>query len=440
MSDRLVEDCFRQDVRGQAYLPHHEAVQQLRDRIKTVTGAVTLDIARSNGRICAEPVYACRPVPGHTNAAVDGYAFAHDSLVHDSFVHDRETQPHPQLRLTAQSVAGGLSDRVVAAGEAARILTGAVLPVGCDTVAMQENCELDTSQGHSGAIVRIPSGIVKGANMRQAGEDISVGDRLVDAGNIIRPQDIAALASVGCAQVTCFAPPRVAIFSSGDEIVRAGASDLRTGQVYDTNGPMLLSLAANAGADVTDLGILPDRLDDVTEALRDAARNFDLIVTSGGAGRSEKDHIAGAIEDLGTCYFWHISVKPGKPLMFGQIHNTAIAGLPGNPVAAFVCFLMYIHPIIRQLGGAAWPEPRRFALPAAFDVTTRKSGRREFWRGFIRQHQGAPGVEKFGRDGSGIISSLRAADGLIEIEEHITAVRRGDTVNFIPFSEFGLGV
>jgi len=432
MRAKPIDDCFRRDLNDKLPLSHDQVIRQLRTRIQPAAGTASFGLTDAGGRICAEDIIATCAVPRHNNSAVDGYAFALESLKPDS---------PAELHIAARAVAGRPAECAIRQGEAARIFTGAVLPEGCDTVAMQEDCALCSSKyPEIYDAVRVPIGLRQGANIRKAGEDVCEGDILLKAGDIIRAQDIAGLASIGLSSVTCFAPVRIAIISSGDEIVRGGAASSARGQVYDANAPMLLGLAAAMGASVTDLGVLPDCPDTVKKALQDAARNFDLILTSGGASEGEEDHMAGAIEALGMRHFWHISVKPGRPLMFGQIGSTLIVGLPGNPVAAFVCFLMYAHPMIRRLGGAAWPEPRRFTLPAAFDVTQRKTGRREFWRGITREEGGVRVVDKFARDGSGLISSLRAADGLIDVPENLVSVRRGDRVRFIPFSEFAIGV
>ncbi len=434
MMVKRIDDCFYREGRESALLSHDCAIAQFKARVAPLTASISLGLTAAQGRICAEDVVAPRQVPGHANAAVDGYAFASGSL---------QPEGPGKLKIVARVTAGLPIDREIKAGEAVRIFTGAVLPDGCDTIIMQEACEvLDADMPaafNPTGFVRIAAGVAKGANIRSAGEDIGKGAKLLKTGDVIRPQDIAALASVGLAHVTCFVPPRVAIISSGKEIVRAGAtSSLAHGQVYDTNAPMLLALAATAGATATDFGVLADHPETIADTLRDAAGSFDLILTSGGAGHGEEDHIARAIRTCGTCYFRHIAIKPGKPLLFARIGTALIIGLPGNPVAAFVCFVMYVRPLIRRLGGAPWMEPRRFPLPAAFDAARRKTGRREFWRGFIREEAGTLVVEKFVHDGSGLISSLRAADGLIDIHENVSSVRKGDIVNFIPFSEFGL--
>jgi molybdopterin molybdotransferase len=255
---------------------------------------------------------------------------------------------------------------------------------------------------------------------------------------VLRPQDLAALASIGMGMVSCFAPLRVALVSTGDEVVRAGTRDLAIGEVYDANVPMLTALARIAGARVTDLGVWRDDRNEVERRLAEAAGRFDVILTSGGASKGAEDHMGVALAALGSRHFWEIAVKPGRPMMFGQIGDAVVIGLPGNPVAVFVCFLMYVFPMLRALSGAPWPEPRRFMLPAAFSWPKRKLGRREFWRGMLVERDGAMAVDKFMRDGSGLISGLRLADGLIDCPEDLPSVSPGEPVAFIPFSEFGI--
>lgn len=226
--------------------------------------------------------------------------------------------------------------------------------------------------------------------------------------------------------------------STGDEVVRAGDSELDAGKVYDANAPMLAPLITGAGAVATDLGVLPDDPEAVRSTLAEAARNFDVIITTGGASRGEEDHVVAALDLLGKRHLWQLAIKPGRPMSFGQIGDCVLVGLPGNPVAVFVCFLLYVWPLLRRMGGAEWPEPRRYKLPAMFAFPDRKLGRREFWRGMLKETPRGLAVDKFARDGSGLISGLRAADGLIDIPEDVPAVAPGDLVAFIPFTEFGI--
>jgi molybdopterin molybdotransferase len=309
------------------------------------------------------------------------------------------------------------------------------MPEGHDTVAMQEDVRASTIAGR--AVVSIPPGLKRGANVRKAGEDVNAGESVLAQGTVLRPQDLSALASLGFGEVDCFQRLKVAIVSTGDEVVRAGVA-LQPGQVHDANAPMLAPLIAGAGAMATDLGVFPDDLRAVKQRLAEAARAFDVIITTGGASRGEEDHVVAALDALGKRHMWQLAIKPGRPMSFGQIGDTIVLGLPGNPVAVFVCFLLYVWPLLRRMGGADWPEPRRYKLPALFAFPDRKVGRREFWRGMLRETSAGLAVDKFARDGSGLISGLRAADGLIDIPEDVSEVKPGDPVSFIPFAEFGI--
>jgi molybdopterin molybdotransferase len=311
------------------------------------------------------------------------------------------------------------------------------MPAGLDTVALQEDCEVLAAALDGPPRVRIPPGIRAGANVRQAGEDLPAGEALLAPGHILRPQDLAALASIGRSHVICFERLRVGIVSSGDELIRPGNPVTAPGQVYDANAPMLSALSHLAGCETVDLGIWPDRREEVRDRLAAASLRFPVILTSGGASRGEEDHMAEALAERGSRHFWQIAIKPGRPIMFGQIGHTVVVGLPGNPVAVFVCFLLYVWPMLRRLGGAPWPEPRRLRMPAAFSVPRRKIGRREFWRGTLVDTDDGLAVDKFARDGSGLISGLRAADVLIEVLEDTPRVRRDDLVTVIPFAQFG---
>jgi molybdopterin molybdotransferase len=420
---KLEDDCFAHDRRR---LRHDEALAILKARVRPVVGVEHLVLAQAAGRILAAIARAPRPVPAHDNAAVDGYAFA---------ATDYDATAGATLPVEGRAAAGhGLAGRA-ALGTAARIFTGAMMPEGHDTVVMQEDVRIGESD--SRAAVTIPAGLKRGANVRRAGEDVKEGETVLAPGAVLRPQDLSALASLGFGEVACFRRLRVAVVSSGDEVVRAGQS-LKPGQVHDANAPMLASLIANAGATAIDLGVLPDELRAVQETLSDAARRFDVIITTGGASRGEEDHMVTALDALGKRHLWQLAIKPGRPMSFGQIGDAVVLGLPGNPVAVFVCFLLYGWPLLRRLGGAEWPEPRRYALPALFAVPARKLGRREFWRGILCTSPHGLAVDKFARDGSGLISGLRAADGLIDIPEEVAQVKPGDRVAFIPFAEFGI--
>jgi molybdopterin molybdotransferase len=423
MTNKLIDDCFVHDKKR---LRHAEALAILKRRIAPVAGTETVPLAEAAGRILAEPAVAPRPVPAHTNAAVDGYSFA-------SAEDDAATGK--EVPVDGRAAAGHRLERAPAPGTAVRIFTGAVMPEGHDTVVMQEDVEAKTVAGRT--VVSIPAGLTRGANVRCAGEDVQAGETLLRPGAVLRPQDLAALACIGMARVPCFTRLEVAIISTGDEVVRPGAA-LREGQVYDANAPMLAALIASAGARPTDLGVFPDNRDEVKRRLAAAAGDYDAVILSGGASRGEEDHVVAALDALGKRHLWQLAIKPGRPMSFGQIGDCVVLGLPGNPVAVFVCFLLYVWPLLRRMGGADWPEPRRYRLPALFAFPGRKAGRREFWRGILEETPHGLAVDKFPRDGSGLISGLRAADGFIDIPEDMGDVRPGDLVAFIPFAEFGI--
>lgn len=429
MPKKLLDDCFLHD---KDRLRHDDAVALLKARITPVTGTEPVAIANTAGRVLAEAAVAALPVPAHTNSAVDGYAIA---AAH----YDRSKGG--RFAISARAAAGRPLATTPPVDTAVRIFTGAVIPSGFDTVAMQEDCTVELA-GDANDVepthVTIPPGLKAGANVRRAGEDVAAGSTLFEVGTLIRPQDAAALASIGLADVLCHQRVRCAIVSTGDEVIRPGSRKLGPGEVYDANAPMLTALARAAGADVTDLGVWPDDAAEIQRRLGEAAQHFNIILTSGGASRGEEDHILSALDTLGKRHMWQLAVKPGRPLMFGQIGDAVMIGLPGNPVAVFVCFLMYVYPMLRRMGGGHWPEPRRFTLPAAFDLPKRKTGRREFFRGILRMTEQGFVVDKYARDGSGLISGLRAAQGLIDIGEEVPGIASGDTVAFIPFTEFGI--
>jgi molybdopterin molybdotransferase len=423
MTSKLIDDCFAHDGRR---LRHGEVLAILKRRVAPVVTAETVPLAEAAGRILAEPALAPRPVPAHTNAAVDGYSFAEA---------DYDAATGAELEVEGRAAAGHRLASPPAPATAARIFTGAAMPAGHDTVVMQEDVSARTVG--SRIVVAIPPGLKRGANVRREGEDLEAGETLVRAGAVLRPQDLAALASIGKAEVACFARLRVAIVSTGDEVVRPGAP-FAEGLVYDANAPMLAALVASAGAVATDLGVLPDKRGEIEKTLAEAAQGFDAVILSGGASRGEEDHVVAALDALGKRHLWQIDIKPGRPMSFGQIGDCVVLGLPGNPVAVFVCFLLYVWPLLRRMGGADWPEPARYRLPALFAFPGRKVGRREFWRGMLKETPHGLAVDKFARDGSGLISGLRAADGLIDIPEDAGDIQPGDRLAFIPFSEFGI--
>jgi molybdopterin molybdotransferase len=415
-----VDDCFAFPERR---LLHEEAIALLRGLVVPVPEQESISLFAATGRVCAEAVKAPRAIPAHTNAAVDGYAFAFE---------DYDPKEGTVFQISGRAAAGQPSRSARVERGAVRIFTGAVMPDGCDTVAMQEDCRTE-----GGASVFIPGGLKRGANRRLAGEDVTEGATLLDPGHRLRPQDAAALAASGRRDVTCFRKLRICVFSTGDEVLAPGAP-FREGRVYDANGPMLSGLFAALAAEVSFKGILPDSRDDVRDALQAAALDHDLIITSGGASLGEEDHIIAALREGHSLSLWQLAIKPGRPMGVGKIRSCLCFALPGNPVAVMVCALLYVWPAVRRLAGEPWVEPLRLVLPAGFEIRSRKQGRREFFRGWLEDDDGKIIVKKYERDGSGLISSLRAASGLVEIPENQAGLCKGDTVNFIPFSAFGI--
>jgi len=423
MTARLNDDCF---VLDKDRLPHHEALAILKSRVGPVVGIEQVPLSATAGRFLAESIVSPRPIPAHDNAAVDGYAFDHNAY---------DKQRGARLKVVGETAAGHPFKNLPPADSAVRIFTGAVMPAGFDTVAMQEDVRLERSGADMWVL--IPPGLKQGANRRLAGEDAEAGALLVATGARLRPQEVASAAATGLARLPCYAPLKVAVLSTGDEIVRPGEA-FSPGKVYDANAPMLQGLIRAAGAEAVDLGVLLDKAEAVRAALADTSRKYNVIIISGGASQGAEDHIVRSIDALGKRHLWQIAIKPGRPMSFGQIGDCVVLGLPGNPVAVFVCFLIYVTPVLTRLAGGAWPEPHRFPLPSSF-TQGKKAGRREFWRAKLtRAADGRLKVAKFPRDGSGLISSLREADGLIEVPEDVTEVKEGDMVDFIPFTEFGL--
>ena len=423
MTLKLEDDCF---VSDKDRLPHAEAIAILKSRVRPVVGEEEVPLDRARSRYLAQPIIAPRAIPGHDNAAVDGYAFAHSG-------YDKERGA--SFQIVGQAAAGHPHSGPSPEGSAVRIFTGAVMPDGLDTVAMQEDVRIEDREGAFFAL--IPPGLKPGANRRLAGEDTKAREVLINAGAFLRPQDLASAAACGFDRIHCHARLKVGIVSTGDEILRPGAP-YQPGKVYDANAPMLLALCQTCGTEPIDLGVLPDDAARVRKKFEEAGRSFNVLVVSGGASQGAEDHVVRTLDEIGKRHLWQIAIKPGRPMSFGQIGDCVVLGLPGNPVAVFVCFLLYVRPVLTRLAGGNWPEPVRYKLPAAFEQT-KKAGRREFWRAKLENgDDGSLTVAKFARDGSGLISSLRESDGLIDVAEDVTKIDRGDLVDFIPYSEFGL--
>lgn len=390
-----------------------EALARLASTTRPVVGTETLPLRAALGRFLAEDVAAAVPVPPADNSAMDGWAF-------------QAAGAEQRLRVVGRAAAGHPFDGVVGPGEAVRILTGALLPDGADSVAMQEHCRVE------GDAVVVPA-VKAGSHRRRAGEDCAAGSVAVPRGVRLGPQHLAMAAAAGHATLTVWRPLRAAVFSTGDEIREPG-QPLPRGCIHDANRTSSIALLERLGCVVTDLGILPDRGEAVRAALAAAAEGHDLILTSGGVSVGEEDHIRPAVESLGSLHFWKLAIKPGKPVALGEVRGRAFIGLPGNPVAGLVTLLMVARPMIRALMGAADSAVARLPAVAGFAVRS-AAGRREWLRARVVSANGRLTAELFPHQGAGVLSSMVWADGLVELTEDQVDVAPGDPVAFLPFAE-----
>jgi molybdopterin molybdotransferase len=403
-----------------------EALERLRAATTLLAETQAVSTFDALGRVLATDVASLLDVPPHDNTSMDGYALRCADA----------TEPGAVLPVT-QRVAAGQIGTVLVPGSAARIFTGAPVPAGADAVVPQEQCETTSLDGQPGVRVNVVPRA--GQWIRRRGEDVRTGSVVLERGSRLTPQALGLAASVGAAVLTVVRRPRVALFSTGDELVMPGETppdQMPSGAIYNSNRYTLRALLQAAGCEISDLGIVPDRLDATREALRSAAIGHDLILTSGGVSVGEEDHLKPAAEAEGRLDLWQIAIKPGKPLAFGQVRNgssrpTLLIGLPGNPVSSFVTFLLAVRPVLRALQGLPDAEPRGMDLRADFDWP-QPDARREFLRA-RRNAEG--GLELFPNQSSGVLTSAVWAEGLIDNPPR-QAIARGDTVRFVPFSEW----
>lgn len=401
---------------GDALMSVEQALALLAGRVAPLGRVEEVALDDCLGRILAEDVVSALAVPPHDNSAMDGYAFAAAGLPADG-----------RLRRVGRSAAGHPFAGTVAAGECIRILTGAVVPGSVDTVAMQEDCVVD------GDMVTVPTTLKAGANCRPAGEDVAQGATVLGAGRRLRPQDIGLAAAVGRTRLRVHAPLRAAVFSTGDEINMPG-TPLPPGGIYDSNRYTAGALLRSLGARVTDLGILADDRAAIAAALEGAAADHDVILTSGGVSVGDEDHVKAAVQSLGALHFWRLAIKPGKPVALGDVRGKTFIGLPGNPVAVMVVFLLLARPLLLRLMGAA--DTRPATLPVRADFAFRhKTGRREWLRARLERRDGVLWAAKYPSESSGVLSSMTWADGLVAVPEDMGDVAPGDVLDYLPFSE-----
>jgi molybdopterin molybdotransferase len=366
------------------------------------------------GRVTVDDLHAPFDVPPADNSAVDGYAFA---------IADAEDAR--ELRVIADLPAGSVFGGVLSAGQTIRIMTGAPIPAGADTVCPQE---LATRTGDR---VAISPEIVKGVNVRAQGEDVRAGTVVVAAGSVLRPQEIGVVASLGLRQLVVSQRPRVALLSTGDEVAEPGRPRA-AGQIYDSNRFTLQGLVTQAGGDVVDLGIVPDVRDVLRARLLEAAAIADVVITSGGVSVGVYDLVKDVLGEIGGIDFWQVAMQPGRPLAVGRIEDAHFFGLPGNPVASMLTFMLFVRPALYKLAGRRQIFPEAWEACAA-EPMRKKPGRREFKRGILEFRDGAWQVRTTGPQGSGILSSMVVGNCLIVLDEDRGDVAAGERVLVEPF-------
>ncbi len=416
---QLTDDCF---AFSGPLLRLDEVQRIIAERVSPVAEREQVPLHAARGRVLAADVIADRNVPPFDNSAVDGYAVRSADLdLHDS----------TRLAIVDRVTAGQKAARAVSQGEAVRIFTGAPVPAGADTVFMQEDTRVE------GDYVVVPPGLKRGANFRLAGEDMAVGCTILPAGRRLAAQHVAVGAAMGLTSFNVRRRARVALFSTGDEIIEPG-TPLRDAALYDSNRYLLSGLLAGLGADVSDLGILADEPEQLARAIARAGASHDLVLTSGGVSTGDADHVRAAVEKVGRLVFWRLAVKPGRPVAMGVVSGAkggaAFVGLPGNPVAVFVTFVCVVRPLLLRIAGAL-PEPLSPVPARAMFRHTKKKDRREYVRVSLCNSGGnMPEVDKYPHEGAGLLASLTETTGLAEIAEDVTSVEPGDVVGYLPYT------
>ena len=383
-------------------------------RLTPVQATEQVFVQQALGRVLASDVLAPLNVPAHDNSAMDGYALRHADLAREG-----ETR----LAVVGRALAGHPYSQPLAAGEAVRIMTGAILPPEADTVVMQEHTRCADND------VVVPAGLRHGQNVRRAGEDLHVGEMALARGKRLRPAELGLLASLGLTEIKVSRRLRVAIFSTGDELATVGQT-LSDGQVYDSNRHTLYGMLTRLGCEVHDLGVVPDQPAALEEALQRAAAHADVIITSGGVSVGEADFIRELMARLGEITFWKISMKPGRPLAFGRIKDCWLFGLPGNPVATMIAFYQFVRPALLRLQGVPLVDTviPRFKVPTTVALKQRP-GICEFQRGVLQLEHGLYKVSPTGNQGSGILRSMSEAQVLIVLDGTNPQVEAGELVD-----------
>ncbi len=394
-----------------------DALQMIREKIHPVDGIEAAPLRSALGRVLARPIASPINVPAYRNSAMDGYALHGKDIPAEGVC---------RLQVVGSAFAGQPYQGAINRGECIRIMTGAKMPDSTDTVIMQEWVERDAD------VALIDNRTKPGANVRQAGEDIQADTIILQAGDEIGPAQLGLLASLGIPEVSVRRRVRVAFFSSGDEI-RSIGQPLEEGQIYDSNRYTLFGMLTELGADVIDMGVIPDQADAIRDAMTQAAKEADLLLTSGGISVGEADFIAEAIQQLGEVHFSKVAIKPGRPLTFARIDNASFFGLPGNPVAVMITFLQFARPAIQRLQGKREQLSPTLRVKAGSPLR-KLPGRTEFQRGILSlDDSGELVVKSSGRQGSGVLSSMSQGNCFIRLSDETGNIQPGDWVEVQPF-------
>ncbi|EGQ8733525.1 molybdopterin-guanine dinucleotide biosynthesis protein MobB [Vibrio parahaemolyticus 49] len=402
------------DTLSPAFLSVVQGQEKILSLVNTVSEIEACKIENAYGRVLAEHIISPVNVPQYTNSAMDGYAIRSDDVDRDSY------------QVVAEVMAGHAYDQPLQVGQAVKIMTGAPTPLNGDTVVMREQASQEGDKvTFNGAHIKA------GQNVRQAGEDLTIGSDVFTAGTRLASPEMGMIASLGFGEANVFRKLKVAVFSTGDE-VQAPGTEQKANSIYDSNRFTIMGMLEKLGCEILDFGILEDNEQLMIEALENASAQADVVMTSGGVSVGDADYIKLALDKLGQIDFWRINMRPGRPLAFGQINNKPFFGLPGNPVAVMVSFINFVEPALRKMQGEQGWKPLKVNAIATENLRSRQ-GRTEFSRGIYElDDTGRLTVRTTGKQGSGILRSMSEANCLIEISPAIDTVKAGESVTIIP--------
>ncbi|GGK66568.1 bifunctional molybdopterin-guanine dinucleotide biosynthesis adaptor protein MobB/molybdopterin molybdotransferase MoeA [Amphritea balenae] len=411
MKDAVVNDCCTGSS-STKMLSIDEGLARILGAVAPLTESETVTLDSAQGRTLAQALISPIDVPAHNNSAMDGYAIR---------AQDLSAEGDTRLQVIASVLAGHPFSGAVGPGQCVEIMTGAQIPEGLDTIVIKE------ISSRTGETVCFPAGVRKGQHLRLAGEDLGKGQEALSAGAGLGPAEMGLIASLGLAEVEVLRKPRVAYFSTGDEI-RSPGEALQGGQIYDSNQYTVTAMLRDLGVEVIELGVIPDQREVLEEAFQQASSQADVIISSGGVSIGDADYVKDTLDQLGQVDFWRMAIKPGRPLAFGRVEDALFFGLPGNPVAVMITFLQFVKPALKKLLGDSHWQPQQFQLPCQQRLKS-QPGRSEFLRGIIEtDEQGRPVVRTTGQQGSGILTSMSRADCLIVLGPECAGVEPGQPV------------